>query len=66
MLLETGGAERPEVVQIYAQPPWFEHTALGGRWVARWDERAGKVRVYEAVAVRRDADVPRRNLETAD
>lgn len=65
VLIDAGGAHGSEIVQVYAQPPWFEHTALGGRWVARWDERAGAVRVYEAVATRRDAEVPRREADAA-
>jgi|GEM_PF-1175122 len=49
----------PELVQLYAESPWFEHTALGGAWVARWNAVEGAVRLYRVVAHRQDAEVPR-------
>jgi hypothetical protein len=49
----------PELVQLYAESPWFEHTALGGAWVARWNAAEGAVRLYLVAAHRQDGEVPR-------
>ncbi len=58
-LYDMASPSGPELVQVYAESPWFEHTALGGAWAARWNAGEGAVRLYRVVAHRQDGDVPR-------
>lgn len=58
-LYDMASPAGPELVQLYAESPWFEHTALGGAWVARWNAEKGAVLLYRVVAHRKDAEVPR-------
>ena len=58
-LYNAASAKAPELVQLYAQRPWFEHTAVGGAWVARWNAEEGAVRLYQVAARRQDGEVPR-------
>ena len=58
-LYNVASPKGPELVQLYADSPWFEHTALGGAWVARWNAAEGAVRSYQVAAHRQDAEVPR-------
>ena len=59
-LYRHGPADEQELVQEYLQPARFRHCALGGSWVARWDGNGREVRIYQIVARRSDAEVPRR------
>jgi hypothetical protein len=59
-LYELGRSQEPQLVQEYFGRAWFEDTALGGSWVARWGEATSEVRLYQVIARRTESDVPRR------
>jgi hypothetical protein len=47
--------KEPELMQVYSSQPWFENRALGGSWLAHWNEGTSSVELYRVVACRKDA-----------
>jgi len=51
-LFDLSNPKEPREIQTYQGKPWFEGTALSGRFLARHDPEKGRIEIFEATASR--------------